>query len=1002
MVNHLKLLIKENLKTFFSIMILTALGVGFLVGMKSTTPNLKHTVEKYYNDYNVMDLELKSSMGFTKDELTSFEKVKSIKKIEGNYQKDFIIQGKKEDFVLRIHSYNKEKDAINKLELISGSLPRNKNEMVIEESLLKNQDYKIGDSINIESDLLKESNLKIVGIIKSPYYLSNNKGSTNLLSGRVNYYAYISKDNIKSDLYSSISIAVKDRNKIENNIQEIKKIGKQVLETKYQKTITEYQEKIKKGKEEFQSKKLESENKIKEYENEIANAELLIESADESIPSIDEARQKLANKQNELNKVKQELDAAKSKIDSARNDYNTAKNEYDAAYQEMKQYENSTDPEEQLFYGMYQTAMYYAEKSLNTSREELEAKEKEYEVAYQEYVRVENTLNASSPEELIETAKREISSKKEQLKEKKKELEESKKRAEEQFITYENQLNDAEDYLKLISVNGWTIEKREDIPSFREYLSDIKRVEKIGDFFPILFYLVAVFITLTNITRIVTKDRDKIGLYKALGYSKKEIEKDYLLFSIISSIAGSLIGTIIGFYLIPRVFYSIYEIIYRLPKFQFEIEYSYILISFLLALFLVVISTYFSIKSTIKEYPAILLRPKEDKKGQRVFLEKTSLWKKLSFTSKVTTRNMFKYPKRFLMTILGISGCISLIVAGFNIRTSISNILPLQFEHIFDIDAEIFFKDSISRNTILEEKTRITNLEEVEASILSYVKTAYIKDIRTYLVIPEDNDLLLDFVLLEEKEKLIDLEDDGLIITKKLSETLHKKVGDTISLKDADNNIVKGKINHIINNYVDNYIYISKTYYKELTSIDPKFNTLLIRMNNKPYKEEDLSKKFNEKGNVSYLVYTSSSKIMYENLSKSLTYIVYILVISAVILAFVVLYNLNTLNVEERKREIATIKVLGFYKKETYHYIENEIKRLTFIGILIGIVFGYLFSNLLIKNCELDNLMYDYRIHVENYLLSIGITILFMIITSILGRKNIKKINMIESLKKVE
>ena len=173
-------------------------------------------------------------------------------------------------------------------------------------------------------------------------------------------------------------------------------------------------------------------------------------------------------------------------------------------------------------------------------------------------------------------------------------------------------------------------------------------------------------------------------------------------------------------------------------------------------------------------------------------------------------------------------------------------------------------------------------------------------------------------------------------------------------------------------------------------------------MKNNTYREEDLSKKFNKNSNVSYLVYTSSSKVMYENLSKSLTYIVYILVISAVILAFVVLYNLNTLNVEERKWEIATIKIVGFTQKETYHYIGNEIKRLTIIGIVIGIVFGYLFSNLLIKNCELDNLMYNYRIHIENYLLSIGITIFFMVITSILGRRNIKKINMIESLKKVE
>ena len=1004
MVNHLLITIKDNIKTFISIMLLTMLGVGFLVGMKSTVPNLKTTVEKYYNQYNVFDLELTSSIGFSKEDIESFKKISNIESIEGSYTKDFVINGKKEDFVLRVHSYQNNKKTINQLELLEGKLPTKQNEIVVERSLFRKQKYKLGDTITLKNNLIKEKELKIVGIIKSPLYLSSNKGSTSLLSGKVNYYAFINVENVNSDLYSSLYIKLKDQKKQKETIKEIKNIGKDSIETKYNSLIQEYKEKIEKGQSEIDTKKKESEEKIANYEMEIANAELQIESAEESIPSLEEARNILGNKHNELNKVKQELDSAKAKIDNARNEYNNSLEEYNYYANIAQQLENSEDPVEQFFSGLYQSSLYYAKINLDNAKSELDSKEYEYNLAYSEYQRVENTLNASSPEELIDNAKKEVQKKKDLLNEKKKELEEGKKRAEGEFISFQNQLDDAKDYLKLISVNGWTIKKREDISSYNQYLNDITRVEKIGNFFPILFYLVAVLITLTNITRIITKDREKIGLYKALGYSNKEVQKNYITFSILSCIVGSLIGIILGIFTLPKIFYKIYQLIYYLPKYQMNIQLSYILIAFIIALILIIGSTILSIKSTIKEWPTTLLRPKEDKKGKRVILEKTPIWKELNFTNKVTYRNMFKYPKRFMMMILGISGCIALIIAGFNIRTSITNIIPLQFENIFDIDAEIFFKDSISRNQIIEEKNRIGLLKEIEASILSYVKYATINDSKTKinLVVPEDKDLLLDFVLLEKKHELVELTEEGAIITSKVAETLKIKIGDEVTLKDAENNVLKVKITNIVDNYVDNYIYISQEQYTNLVGSSPKYNALFVRMRNKNFQETEYSKKFNKNNSVSYLVYTSSSKKVYENLSKSLSYIVYILVLSAIILAFVVIYNLNTLNIEERKREIATIKVLGFNKKETYKYIENETKKLTILGIIIGLFLGYIFSYFLIKSCELENLRYDYSIHIINYIYAVLITIFFMIIASLLCRKSIKKINMIESLKKVE
>ncbi len=800
MVNNLKLLIKTNFKTFCSIMILTMLGVGFLVGMKSSVPNLKYTIENYFDEYNIYDINLTSSMGFTDEDIKTFKSIKSIKKIEGSYIKDFVVKGNNDEYVLRVHSYINSEDTINNLELISGSLPKNIDEIVVEDVLFKKQNYSLGDTISLDSDLIKNKKLKIVGVIKSPLYLSNNKGSTNLLSGRVNYYAFINFDNIDSDIYSNIYIKTDN---IDECVEEIKKLGKEVLDERYKTTIIEYTEKIETGKKEISAKKKETDEKIKSYETELENAELQIESAEKSIPTVDEARITLVNRENELIKVKNQLDTAKAQIDASKEEYNSAKKEFDEnkadldeakeelaeikieADQENRELESenrrlqrelstaSEDEREEILnqieennetiefnnyaittlmnlINVYSEKMDYYEKELNSAKSDLDAKQYEYDLTLAEYKKAEEALKAKSAEEIIELAKKEVEEKKRLLNEKKKELNENKLKAEKEFEDYQNSLEDASDYLKLISVNGWNINKREDISSYNQYLSDIDRIEHIGNFFPVIFYLVAVLITLTNITRIITNERDTIGLYKALGYSNIDIGNDYIYFSLISSFIGSILGSIVGLFVIPKIFYKVYKIMYFLPAYKYLVDYKIIIIAILIAIVLVFISAYVSIKNTIKEWPAILFRP-VDTKGKRVILEKVPfIWNHLNFTNKVTVRNMFKYPKRFIMTILGISGCISLIIAGFNIRTSISNIIPLQFEELFDVDVEVFLKDSLTRSETQLEKERINSLDEVSESVLSYIRYVYINNTesKAYLVSPEDNDLLLDFVSL--------------------------------------------------------------------------------------------------------------------------------------------------------------------------------------------------------------------------------------------------------------
>lgn len=1052
-ISNLKLLIKSNIKTFISILLLIMLGVGFYVGMKISVPNIKKIVSDYYEEHNFYDITLSSSIGFTNNEINKLSNIEGVELLIGGYSGDALISNSSDQYVIRIHSIS---DKMNLLELISGSLPK-ENEIVIEEKLSKDLKYNIGDTIIINNKNVKNTIYKISGIINSPLYLSNNKGETNLLSGKVNYYGYIGESNFDKENYDSLYIKVKSNSSVDSVVSRIKTDGEKIISDRYYSTILTINDKINTNEAELNEKKLEYTEELRRNQELLDNAELELKSIDQSIPSVEEANRILKNKESELNKLEKKLNDAKKQIDESEAEYNKAKAEYDNEYVELglaafneginelkREIENTKRKNNELINELkyttdaarieeinnqissneeelkemtetlsmansllvyYNGEMDYYDKQLKSAKEDLDQAKYEYSIALNEYNKMRNQLNARSAEEIIEAAKIEVEENRKILEEKRKELESKKIELNNKIDSFQNELDDAKDYLKLISTSSWKVEKLEDSKSYSQFLSDIKRIENISNYFPIIFFVVAILVTLTNTTRIIENDREKIGLLKALGYYEKDISNSYYEFAILACLFGSIIGSIIGFLVIPKIFYKIYLIIYKLPKFSYLIDIKFSLIITLLACLIILISVYFSIKNTIKLRPVTLLRPVESKGGKRVILENISvIWNKLNFTSKVTIRNLFKYPKRFLMTIVGISGCIALIVSGFNLRSSISGIIPNQFGNIFDVDIQIFLRDSLTRNEIFDEQKRISSFDEVKATMLTYLKYAYINNTenRVYLVVPEDNNLLTDFVTLKDNKNKYDLEYDSAVISRKIANTMNIKIGDTISVKDSDNNVIEVLIGNITDNYVDNYLYVSKEYYNKLINGKVKYNCLLVRTNDIDYVESDLSQRINYNNSISYLTYTSSAKVVYDSILLSLNYIVYVLVVSALILAFIVLYNLNSLNVFERKREIATLKVLGFTKKETYRYIENEIVILISLGIIFGVIFGYIFSNILINSCELSNLMYDYSIVYINYIYSIAITIIFLIITSLISRRKIDNINMVESLKKNE
>lgn len=531
---------------------------------------------------------------------------------------------------------------------------------------------------------------------------------------------------------------------------------------------------------------------------------------------------------------------------------------------------------------------------------------------------------------------------------------------------------------------------------FYQYEQDTQRIDNVAKVFPLVFFIVAVLICLTTMTRMVEEERSQIGTLKALGYSDISIMFKYILYAALATIIGSMIGVAIGYRILPDLCFEMYKNMYRLGNIKLSYYSSLTFQGMMIALLCTLGATIYTCRKTLKESPANLLRPVAPPPGKRVLLERIKLvWNHLSFSYKVTVRNVFRYKKRFLMTIIGIAGCTGLILAGFGLKDCIVKMVPHQYEDIFSYQAKINLNEEKTNETIdkIKENKRIKDILEVHEESITIDNKDTNQSVT--LVIPKDNPK--EFIKLQDRktEEQYNLT-DGLIITEKLAKLLEVEENDILNFSGTDT--YKEKVAHITENYLFHYIYLPKSSYKQ-----DEYNTVLIKTKNMTEKEEkELANELKEIPGVSSITFTSSTRHVFDDTMDSFAYVSLILIVSAGALAFVVLYNLSSVNISERRRELATIKVLGFYDKEVYQYINRENTILTLIGILLGLGTGNILTMYIIKTCEIDMLMFDTTIAWPSYLYAILITMSFAILVNIILYFSLKKIDMIESLKSIE
>lgn len=916
------------------------------------------------------------------------------------------------------------------------------------------------------SKSLKHTKYKIVGTCYNPNYLSYEKGSSNIGSGTVNSFIYIQNTNVLKDYYTEVNVCVKGAKDldcysdeyfdvVDPVLKKIKKISNKQIDAR----IQSYQSELDEKKQEATDKFKDAENQFNDAQNKIdsglseiqsnelklqnskdqinqgwneyyANLQLLdnIPTLQNAIAQIEESEKKLPELLSQKEQVENGLQQinAEGDLNTKRTLIQNAIDFIDIALKKLENYPDSSDAEtiriklnekKELLQGQLslidQAIAKKAEleailPQIQSGIEQIQAgvaKKAELQSQLNQLLNAKNELNNAYVSLIngqaqyedgvskIEDAKNELNKSIEQLTLSKAEFNIQKHDA-------LRELSDAQ--LEIDKMEGkWIVLDRNSHYSYRDYGACADRMDGIAKVFPVFFFLVAALVCMTTMTRMVDEQRNEMGTLKALGYSKLQIASKYIIYALIASILGSIFGCSLGMYLFPTVIFNAWNTLYNIDQIKFLFQPGLILLASGSVTGITLLATLYSIYSELIEMPSQLMRPKAAKAGKKILLERiTFIWKRLSFLQKVTARNIFRYKKRFFMTIIGIAGCSALLVAGFGINDSISDIVNQQYNVIYHYDATVSAKTSEITSQIKSLKGIKDVYEEDHLAVTTKIEN---KDISTTVHIISNDKKFKDFCTLFNGNNEFDLDDSSVLISQKMATKLNKKAGNTIKIKDANNKVIKAKIKGVFTNYVGHHIYASESLYKSWNTNAKTTHIYLIKSKKTTKKfERNLGNKIMNIDGVQSVTFYSSLQKNFKDMIKSISYIVVVLVISAACLAFVVLYNLSNVNISERKREIATIKVLGFTRKEVDAYINRETILLTILGSLIGLGIGIGLHHLIMNLAEMDDIMFGRTINSISYVISFVMTIGFNAIINLCMHKKLNNIQMVESLKAVE
>lgn len=1055
--------IKKSKGRFLSIAAIIALGVAFFSGLKIAPEVMKFTADKYYDEYNLMDIRVVSTLGLTDEDLKAINNIEGVDNTRGTHTLDALADYGDSEVVLRVHGFS-AKDQINGAKLLEGRYPENSNEALIEGADNGFASAKLGETINLYSgkddpltEDLKNTEFTVVGIVQTPYYLSFEKGNSNIGNGQVRNFIMIPEENFKQEVYTDIFLTVKGAKEINSYkdgyfhvtdkvTRELEDIAKGRQKLRYDEVISEANKELDQGKKEYNDEKEKAEAELDKALNEIEDGKEEIRTNEKKLRreeisfnnTIIQGKEAIARAEVDLKNgelaYEQGLKTYNKKNDAAQSEFAIAEAEIKKGEKGILELEKAIvgielaleNPElaeenkEQLKSELENTRiMLLATKEsvengkakiksgklelsnamleLNKSKELLESSRLKLEEEKTKLEQGERTGNSRFKQAHIDIEEAKLS-----LADGEKEYLRAKEKAEKELERAWLKIEEAEAEIKKIEKAKWYVLDRKSHFSYMDYGGAADRIDALSTVFPIFFALVAALVCLTTMTRMVDEQRVNIGTLKALGYSKGVIGLKYIFYALTATILGCVIGISVGYTLFPTIIFNAYGIMYQLPSISLIFNLPLAIIISLVAIGLMTLTTFIASNNELKENPSSLMRPRAPKMGKRILLERIPfIWEKFSFSYKVTVRNIFRYKRRFFMTVLGIAGCTALMLTAFGIKDSIRTVVDRQFGVLYNYDMNVGLdstgikylennKDIVDHKLILKESGTITFNEKS-------------KDLS--IIVPKETDNFEDFIVLQERKtgNPITIEENGVVITEQVSRSLGIKVGDNIKLINNDNDEDLVKVTGITENYTFNYVYLSPKFYEEIYNSKIIYNESLTLLNNPTVElEEKISKELIKQDGISSVNFNRDISEDFEDTIRSLNYVVLVMIISAGALAFVVLYNLTNVNISERIREIATIKVLGFYDNEVSAYVYRENTILTIIGTLAGLVLGIFLHRYIMTTVEMDSIMFGLSLNIKSYFIAALLTIVFAVLVNFTMYYKLRNIEMVESLKSID
>ena len=1064
--------IGKSKSRFFSIFAIIALGAGFFAGLKTTSPDMLYTMERYFERQNLMDIHLVSTYGFNEKDLSAIESYEDTREVYPTYSKDVFVENNLGASVIaKIMSLP---DGMNDVVLLEGRLPENPDECVVEKNGQMTVIHEIGDTVSVFTtdpddpieDSLERTSWKVVGIIMSPQYLAYDKGTASIGDGDLDTFVMIPEENFKFEVFTDVYLTLDSTNgvspydeaysaAVDSSALDFEEIG----ENRSEERINEIKEEAYSEIDEAKEKIADAEKELSDAEKELADAFAELTDGEKEIKDgwneyykgikdleegkaefekkIKDAESEITNGYIQIQQGRQELEAGKKEFEEGKEQFEillklvglsvdelySRKAKIEALIAEHEKY-----PATELVIATFKTELALlnsyisshqqildaekqirdAEASLNYGYQSLLEGEKELEEnkkkAEKEFLDAEKKLSSAYSD--LTKAEKEIAEGWEEYYKGLEEFEEGKAEAETELAKAKRDIAKAEDTLSDLKDPVWYVLKRSDSPGYSTYKSDAEIIDSVGRVFPIFFFLVAMLVCLTTMTRMVEEQRTQIGTMKALGYGKGSILLKYIAYSSFASVSGAVFGIALCVIVFPLIIFYAYGMRYVLPPLEMKMMPGLWIFIGVICILCTSLAVFMAGYSELRESPAELMRPKAPKAGKRVLLERIPfIWKRLSFTRKVTVRNLFRYKKRIFMTILGIAGCAALTLTGIGIYSSISVIFEKQYNEIYNYDLIVSLDTDSGEKAVNEVFEELDSNKLTEKNIPAYIMSAKYHELGSLnIVVASDKDAFEEMVLFRDINtgKIYDFTDDGVIITERMAIKYELSAGDEITFTSGDNEFT-AKISAVAENYAMHFIYMSEDYYTELCGEKPVYNSTFMTLKDNSQKaHEEFAEVLMEYDGVLALSYASDAKESFSATVENLNYVVILIIVCAAALAFVVLYNLTNINITERIREIATIKVLGFYDKEVSAYVFRENIILSILGAFAGLGLGKLLHAFVMNTIQTDEVMFGNIIPLWAYATAFVMTIFFACAVNWIMYFRLKEISMVESLKSVE